>query len=422
MNNLTDALRTTARVFVDGARVLLAHWPELIGLFLAGWAGRTGFLWLTTAVSNVSPTAALFVLPFAPLATLLSLVLMLRATAPTLAAFRGVVEALSLRERWRDDLTVASQVLIPFLAVYATAGLLKEDAMVFVADANADEMLNAGLSSTDFGRTVYAEGWALVALVLFALAARKVISLLELTKRHLAWSAVAVYIEVLWVMTLANAFARQLDELTAWVLSRRAIDGIVTWWEGVVAWLRSISSLMTAAVDAVAAFLGGLGTLVIVPVAWLAIGAAVFGASLKATAFRVETHDEVTRRLKAIPRPVRRVVSQAIEPLTTPVQNTVAAIAKVASAGILSMVLFCVVFYIASSLQTFVYLATRLAFGPGTDLRQYAMSPFMQLGGRLVYFVVALSLLAAAVNAIVLSQRAAAETAAAQADAEPAPA
>ena len=96
--------------------------------------------------------------------------------------------------------------------------------------------------------------------------------------------------------------------------------------------------------------------------------------------------------------------------------------AKIASAGVLSMVLFCVVFYIASSLQTFVYMATRLAFGPGTDLRQYAMSPFMQLGGRLVYFVVALALLAAAVNAIVLSQRAAAEAAAAQADAAPAPA
>ena len=39
MNLLTDALRTTARVFIDGGRVLVAHWPELVGLFLAGWAG-----------------------------------------------------------------------------------------------------------------------------------------------------------------------------------------------------------------------------------------------------------------------------------------------------------------------------------------------------------------------------------------------
>ena len=414
--------RDLAAIFVDGARVLGRHWPQLLAIFLAGAIARIGFLWLAVWMSNVNSTVGVLLVPFAPLSTLVSFVFMLRVVAESLPAFTEVFQLGTPRERLKTNLVVTSQVLIPFLAVYATAGLLKEDALVFVADANADEMLNAGISSTDFGRTVYAEGWALVALVLIALAARKVISLLELTKRHLAWSAVAVYIEVLWVMTLANAFANQLDELTAWVLSRRAIDGIVTGWEGVVAWLRSISSLVTAAVDAAATFLGGLGTLVIVPVAWLAIGAAVFGASLKATSFKVETHDEVTRRLKAIPRPLRRVVSQAVEPLTTPVQNTVAAIAKIASAGVLSMVLFCVVFYIASSLQTFVYMATRLAFGPGTDLRQYAMSPFMQLGGRLVYFVVALALLAAAVNAIVLSQRAAAEAAAAQADAAPAPA
>lgn len=423
MNLLTDALRTAARVFIDGARVLAAHWPELIGLFLAGWAGRMGFLWLAAVTSSLSPTWALFVLPFAPLSTLVAMVMMLRATAPTLPAFRGLVETVGARQRWRDDLTVASQVLIPFLAVYASAGMLKQDALVYVADANADELINAGVSSINYGRTVYAEGWALVALVLVALAARKVISLLELTKRHVVWAAVAVYIEVLWMLTLANAFANQLDELTSWVLSRRAIDGILTWWEAVVTWLRSVSAVMTAAVDAVSSFLGHLGSLVIVPVAWLAIGAAVFGASLKATTFKVETHDEVTDRLKSIPRPVRRVVSQAIEPVTTPVQNTIAAIAKIASAGVLSMVLFCVVFYIAGSLQTVVYALTRHVFGPGPDLRQYALTPFMQLGGRLVYFVVALSLLAAAVNAIVLSQRGgSADGPSTAADASPTPA
>lgn len=407
MNLLTDALRTFSRVFIDGARVLAAHWPQLIGLFLAGWAGRMGFLWLTTAVSDVSPTLAIFILPFAPLSTLLSLVLMLRATAPTLEAFRGVVESVTRPERWRTDLSVAAQVLIPFLAVYATAGLLKEDARLFVMDATAAEGLNAGLGSVDFGRTVYAEGAALAVLVLLALGARKLISLLKLTDRHLAWSAVAVYIEVLWMITLVNAFTSQLDQLTEWVVSRRAIAGLAEWWAGVVAWLRSISAEMTAIVDAVANFLGELGSLVIVPVAWLAIGAAVFGASLKSTEFKVDTHDEVTERLRHIPQPVRRVVSQAVEPLTTPVQNTVTAIAKIASAGVLSMVMFCVVFYIASSLQVLTYLGVRQVFGPGDDTRQYALAPYMLLAGRTVYFVVALSLLAAAVNAIVMSQRAA---------------
>lgn len=422
MNLILDALRTVGRVFVDGVRVLAAHWPQMVGLFLLGWTGRMAFLWLTTIVSNVSPTLAIFILPFAPLSTLLALVLMLRATAPTLPAFREVTESVTRPQRWRADFAVAAQVLIPFLAVYATAGLLKEDAKTFLSDATADEALNAGIHTVDFGRGDYADGWALIALIVIALAARKVISLLKLTDRHVAWSAVAVYIEVLWMITLVNAFTNQLDELTEWVLSRRVIAGIVDWWTAIVETVRSWSAEATAVVDAVTSFLGELGNLVIVPVAWLAIGAAVFGASLKSTDFKVETHDEVTERLKHIPQPVRRVANQVIEPITTPVSNTVTAIAKIASAGVLSMVLFCIVFYIATSLQSFTYMGVRQLIGPGDALRQYALGPYTQLVGRLVYFVAALSLLAAAVNAIVLSQRSPQAADPSSADDEPEPA
>ncbi|HRL80147.1 MAG TPA: hypothetical protein PLK46_07435 [Propioniciclava sp.] len=405
MNLIKDALGSVLRLFVDGARVLVNHGPELLCLFLFGWAGRTGFLWLATIVSDVNATAAVFILPLAPLSTLLSLVLMLRATAPTLSAFSNVV-TVSTRERWQADLSVAAQVMIPFLAVYATAGMLKEDARNFVVDATADEALNAALGSMDFGRTVYAEGWGLIALVVGALVARKVISLLQLTQRHLAWSAAAIYIEVLWMITLANAFAHQIDQLSAWVQSRRAVAGVVEWWDGLVAWVRSWSLVATTIVDAVITVVSDLGNLIIVPVAWLVIGAAVLGTTLKSNELSFATHDEVTDKMKSIPQPVRRVVAQVVEPITTPVQNTLQAIGRVASAGVLSMVLFCIVFSIASGLQALTYLGLREVFGPGPSLRQYAISPYLLLAGRTVYFVVALSLLAAAVNAVVLSQRA----------------
>lgn len=421
VNIITDALRTVVRVFFDGGRVLVMHWPQLLCLFLAGWAGRMSFLWLATNVSNFSPTLAVFIVPFAPLSTLLALVLMLRATAPTLSAFQGMVESVTAPQRWRADLSVAAQVLIPFLAVYASSGLLKEDGKVFVQDGVADEALNASIQSVDFGRAVYADGWALVLLIVLAMVARKIISLLKLTDRHLAWSAVAVYVEVLWMMTLVNALTRQLEQLSEWVLSRRAIAGIVDWWLMVVQGLRSVSAEVTALVDTVSKLLGELGSVVVVPVAWLAIGAAVFGVTLKGTGFKVDTHDEVTERIRSIPRPVRRVVSQVVEPVATPVQNTVSAIAKVASAGVLSMVLFCVVFSIAGGLQVATYQLLRVVIGPGETLRQYALVPYLQLAGRTVYFVVALSLLAAAVNAIVVSQRQAQE-AQEQASAESAPA
>ena len=116
---VSDALRSVGMLFADGARALAAHWPQLLVLFLLGWAGRMGVLWLATIVSDVSPTLAVLLLPFAPGATLLSLVFLLRAMAPTLSAFRDMWEPLPARQRLRDDLTVAGQVLIPFLAVYA---------------------------------------------------------------------------------------------------------------------------------------------------------------------------------------------------------------------------------------------------------------------------------------------------------------
>ena len=83
MNLLVGAVVALGRVFVDAGRVLANHWPQLVGLFLLGWAGRMGFLWLATVVSDVSPSLAVFIVPLAPMSTLVSLVLMLRATAPS---------------------------------------------------------------------------------------------------------------------------------------------------------------------------------------------------------------------------------------------------------------------------------------------------------------------------------------------------
>lgn len=402
---LADGLRSVAHLFADGARALAAHWPQLVALFLLGWAGRMGFLWLTTIVSDVSPTLAIFILPLAPLCTLLSLVLMLRAMGPTLPAFRDLWQPLPPRQRLRDDLTVAAQVLIPFLAVYASAGLLAQDTQTFLRDSFADEALNANVQSMDYGRANYAEGWVLVAFIVGALVARKIISILELAKRHVAWAAVGTYLEVLWMITLAATLTSRVEELAGWVTSRRAIADLLGWWESVVATLRAWGGWATVAVDAVIAFLGSLGSLVIVPVAWLAIGAAVYGHTLKARELKVETHEEVTRRINKMPQRARKVVAHAVEPVTTPVSNTLKAIGKVASAGVVPMVLFCVVFAVASRLQVLVAEAMRALIGPGPMTRQYALEPYALMAERGVYFVIAMALLAAAVNTVVASQR-----------------
>ena len=404
-----DAARTFGRFVIDGARALTSHWPQLIGLFLIGWTGRMAILWLATVVSDWSPTIAVLILPFAPLATLVSFVLMLRAMAPTLPAFSGMVEHMDRRERWTDDLTVVGQVLIPFLAVYASAGLLKEDSAVFLLDSSMDEYLNTAIQNLDFGRADYAPGYTIIAFIVIALAVRKAITVLGLAKKHLAWAGIAAYFEVLWIMTLARALTSQIENVTGWITSRRIIAGLIDWWDGLFLAIREWNSILGGVLDAITSVLGNLGAVVVVPVAWLAIGAAVYGHQLHAKELAVPGHEEMTRRIERVPNPVRRAVGHITEPVVSPVQSTLGAIRKVAVAGILPMMMFCVVFLVAAGLQSLTALGMRALIGPGPTLRQFALEPFATMAERGVYFVIVLALLAAAVNGIVLAQRVQAE-------------
>ncbi|MDO5677169.1 MAG: hypothetical protein Q4G35_06635 [Propionibacteriaceae bacterium] len=403
-NLLADGVRSLARLFVDGARVFAAHWPQLAVLFLLGWAGRMGFLWLATVASNLSGTVALFIVPLAPLSTLLSMVLMLRVLAPSLSAFQGMLEPATAAQRFRDDLTVAAQVLLPFLAVYASAGLLRQDVHVFLVDAWADESLNSQLINMDYSRTLYAEGWVLIVMIVAALVIRKIITMRELSKKSLKWAALATYLEVLWMVSLANAFTTQLAALTEWVTTRRVVAGVLHWYEQAVAVARAWGGWATTLLDAVTGFIGSLGSLILVPVAWLAIGAAVYGHKLKSSVLKVETQEEIEARQKALP-PVKRIAARAAEPVATPVRSAMRALAQIASAGIIPMVLFCVSFAVAVQVQTVVAQGMRLLFGPGTAPRNFALEPYAVMAERGVYFMVALTLLAVAVNVVVESQK-----------------
>ena len=76
------------------------------------------------------------------------------------------------------------------------------------------------------------------------------------------------------------------------------------------------------------------------------------------------------------------------------------------------MVLFCLVFVIASQVKVGVAWLFRVAVGPRDPDLLYAIAPYNDLLQRLAYFTLTLVLLAAAVNAVVMGQRARATTAA----------
>ena len=249
---------------------------------------------------------------------------------------------------------------------------------------------------------------SLIALIVVVLILRKVIMLAELGKKAVIWSFIATYLEVLWLVTLVHAVTNQIEAISAWITSRRLISGFLDWWNAFLAALPHIGG--RTFVEFVGGIVSSMGDLVVVPVAWLAIGAAVYGAKL-AGRREFETPEQVTERLNHIPSPVRRVVAHAVEPVTSPIKDTVTAIGKVASAGTIPMVLFCLVFVIAAQVKVAVAWVFRTAVGPRDPWILYSLAPYSTMLQRLFYFVLALSLLAAAVNAVVLGQRATADAA-----------
>lgn len=401
MPTLRRALGGVLDILADGVRVLTAHWPQLVGLFLLGWAGRMAVLWMAVLVSDVSPTFAVLMLPLAPMCTLVSLVMMLRVAAETLPAFRDLFEGVDRAQRVRSGLQVVAQVLLPFLAVYASQGLLADDTRLFLYDSTADEWVNSGLGEWNFGRADYADGVALIAMIVVAIALRKAISLLQLGKRALVWSFIAAYLEVLWLVTLARSLQSQLQEITDWVTSRRIIDQLLQWWNALIESLPHIGGLTL--IDFIGGLLASAGNLVVVPVAWLAIGAAVYGAKLSGRDF--ETPEQVTERLNRIPSTVRRVVAHTVEPVTSPVKDAWTALGKVATAGVVPMALFCLVFVIASQVKVGIAWVFHAAVGARDPWLVYALDPYSVMLQRLGYFVLSLALLSGAVNAVVLGQR-----------------
>ena len=406
MGFLREGVRALGEVIADAARALTRHWPVLVVLYLAGATLRMGLLWLASWVSDRSSTLGVLIVPLATLATLVALVAMIRVAGESLPAFGGDLAAGSRADRARTHWTVATGVLIPFLAVYSAQGLLREDTVQFIHDTTLDEAVSQPLTA-DYSRALIASGWQLVTVVLVALVLRRVIAGYGLGARSWRWAAIGGYVEALWMVTVAASIASRREELTEWVGSRLVVATVTDWWEGLVGIAGPLAKPLLAVRDAIAALLGAMGDLVIVPVAWLAIGGLIYGHRLSApqgphTGDLARQPAQLAQRL---PSRVRSAVATVVDPLAKPVRSTAGALAKVAGAGVIPMVLVCLTFVAAGISQLGVVWAAREVLGPQEALRGAAYQPYVSLMARGVYFVVASVLLAAAVNRIITAIR-----------------
>lgn len=410
---LGEGLRDCGAIIVQAGRLLLRHWPQLVALYLAGAAARMGFLWLALLASKASPLAGMLILPLAPISTLLALVFMIRVIGQSLPAFGNSFADQSLAQRIKSNVTLAARCLIPFIIVYAALGFLKEDIRLYIYGSTLDEAINDPLTA-NYGRALVATP-VLIGIVLVALVARKLIAAGGFAERSLRWSLIGGYIETLWIASLGTAFVAQLGTIRDWAMSR-VIFAQVTGGNGIAGDAASGGSEGNSGLppflgDTLAwagSAIGHLADLLVVPVAWLAIAAMIYGSKLVTR--NPLSHEAMTRRFAHIPDPLRRAVAQIFEPVTTPVKDSLNAVGKIAEAGLVSMIFFCILFSLADDLvKAGMAWTARALLGPQSGLWQLATAPYVALVERGLLFLIFSALTAAAVNQVLAAETVAKE-------------
>lgn len=400
MTTTRSALTDAVSVVLVGLRLTVSHLPTLLAIFLAGAACRNGVLWASVELSGRHRTLAGLLLPLAPMATLTAIVLMLRQVARGLpwATFGGAVDQRS------PYLALLSSSLIPFLTVYAAQGYLEKDLRSFVNSATYDEIYGSARSfygqRADPDRTVIASGVLLVGIIAVALALRFLISRFDLPARNTSWGLLAAYVEVLWLFLLASQFTHYQARVWDWIEQRRFVEWVHDRWSDLIDLVGPVGRPLQAVADGVGNLLSDADTVLIVPIAWLTVGAVALGQRIETPAQR-RRRFVAEERLKRVPAAVRRVGHEATADIRGRFSGLGNGVRLLAVGGLLPMLLFCLVFIIARQAGNLVVELYRSVVGPMDAAHATAFSPFVVVLSDAVYTVLLVGLLAAAVDRVV---------------------
>lgn len=405
--------RSVLAVVVDGAKILWGYWPTLLVIFLVGQALRNALLWLAVVVSSYTSVGAALLVPLAPLATLSALILMLRAVAPALSLSVEPPPVETGPSRIRARLDLLASTLVPFLAVYAAQGYLIEDRWVFVQEAVADEFTNGSDfwlgGSFDTGRTTVADGWAYWALVAVAFGLRWLVDRLDLPRKARGWGLVAAYLEATWVLLFATALARRISGIWDWVEQRAFVATIYGWWEQATSWLGPLTDPVRSFMSYIWGAIGGADAVVMVPLAWLTLGAVVYGRSLEAAEPETPARLQPWRdRVQRMPQPVRRLGRGILGGTIERFSGLWSGLKTLARAGLAPMLLFCLIFALARYVEIGAVILAKSLAGPQDADAVMPFTPWLLVFTRAAYTMVLVSLLAAGIGRLINRQGSAA--------------
>lgn len=327
----------------------MKHWPALLALAFAGFVARSLLLNLAVQASALHKVAGMLVFALVPIGFLVALVLMLRTVRPSLKTVAGQLSAPAKRG---SSLYQVASVLIPFLFVYAAFDYFYDDASLYHYKvwedstlANAD-LFNGGSSHLE-DRLVMGLDKTVLISVGIAAVLRWLVGLWRNARGNALVGFANAYLEVIWMSLAAWTFTIAYDEL---VSNRVAYAWAAEQWKGVIASLGPLSGVGQFLSDA----LGAADTVIVVPVAWLAVGAIVYGRSIPQGADLLSK--PVRRRWLRVPQALRSDVSDSFGPLTRGLR-------LLKHAGLGTMLLFCLVFLAAQLIPDALWFTERALIG-----------------------------------------------------------
>lgn len=396
-------VRDVPAVLVSAGRILRRYWAPFVVIACLGLALRSGALWLAVVVSDVNAFAAQLILVVAPLGFLLAMIAMLHLTRgglPNIAELsRREARQAPTEKREMRLVDVAVSVLVPFLAVYVSYGLLQEDLYRFTNEAAYAEFNQFSLGPApdiDFAGRLAIYDWQVVlAIVAIAWVLRYALGRIESVTRFLWLAFLGALVEVYYTSQVAQKVADVREAGVTWVQDRRASRLVLDQYERVVDTLGPLANPVDTVTAWLFGLLGAVDAVVVVPLAWLTVGAVVLGHKLSAPE---KPARQPNPRWERIPEPVRRAGSGLVADVRERWSAFWNGLRMMATAGLLPMLTFSIAFLLVLRIPWLVGQAIRLAVGPLPTDTWLAFSPMEKSVGLAVTMVLAAALLAAAID------------------------
>jgi hypothetical protein len=376
----TSAVVETGAVLAMAVRLLWRHWPVLFALYFAGAAARQFILIGAVQASKAHAALGMMVVILRPIATLSALVLMLRVTRPSLpwlAAATADPPASDTLEgaapRRSTLLDHIASALVPFLAVYASWGYLTQDVSDYVYEVWADATFNdprvlddpSVLSRELDDRLPFDMTTGLIVVVVFAVLLRWLLNTWRGGRKWPALGIIGAYVEVAWILVTVAALNQARDPLTGWLRERKVVQWLLDVWNGFVDSLGPFTDVVRSTVEWLVAAFTSADSVIVVPLAWLAVGAVVYGHKLAPPApTGSELIERASKRWNALPKPVRVVGANLSSDVRERFMPLVHGVRTLARAGLAPMLFFCISFLIAQTATDWMWEMERILIGP----------------------------------------------------------